>query len=148
MRNEAWYILQKHIILKQCNKTMTHDHVHLSDLHDLSCSKNCPLPPNSWLSRCHPLISKLCMWVNNKGHFTHEPRSATIKLWEPKRKCPKAVPRHLQNHVMWTRTLKCSVKPYVTGSSNKCYFLFMRICTHDKIDGCKCSECHGVLILC
>ena len=35
-------------------------------------------------------------------------------LWEPKRKCPKAVPRHLQNHVVWSRTLKCNVKSYVT----------------------------------
>ena len=34
------------------------------------------------------------------GHFTHEPRALTVKLWEPKRKCPKAVPRHLQTHVV------------------------------------------------
>jgi len=35
-----------------------------------------------------------------KGHFTHEPRVMTMKLWEPKRKCPKAIPRHLQIHVV------------------------------------------------
>ena len=35
-----------------------------------------------------------------KGHFTHEPRVVTMKLQEPKRKCAKAVPRHLQNHVV------------------------------------------------
>ena len=73
----------------------------------------------------------------NKGHFTHEPRAMTMKLWEPKNKCPKAVPRHLQNHVVWLPTLKCSVKSYVTGPSTKCSFkkfLFMRVLTHDKID--------------
>ena len=65
----------------------------------------------------------------SKGHFTHEPRAVTKKLWEPKRKCPKAIPRHLQNHGLWSRIFKCSVKPYVTGPSTKCYFnefLFMQ----------------------
>ena len=51
-----------------------------------------------------------------KGHFTHEPRAVTMKLWDPKRECPKAVPTHLQNYVVWSRTLECSVKSYVTGS--------------------------------
>ena len=58
-----------------------------------------------------------------------------MKLWEPKRKCPKVVPRHLQNHVVWSRTLKCSVKPHMTGPSTRCYFnelLFMQVLTHDK----------------
>ena len=58
-----------------------------------------------------------------------------MKLWEPKRKCPKAVPIHLQNHVVWSRALKCSVKAYVIGSSTKCYFnefLFTQAFTHDK----------------
>ena len=31
-----------------------------------------------------------------KGHFTHKPRVVTMKILEPKRKCPKAVPTHLQ----------------------------------------------------
>ena len=57
-----------------------------------------------------------------KGHFTHGPRAVTMKLWEPKRKCPNGVSTHLQNHVVWSRTLKCSVKSYVTGTSTKCYF--------------------------
>ena len=38
-----------------------------------------------------------------------------MKLWEPKWKCSKAVPTHLQSHVVWSQTLECSVKPYVTG---------------------------------
>ena len=57
-------------------------------------------------------------------------------LWEPKRKCPKAVSTHLQNHVVWSRILKCSVKSYVIGPSTKCYFnefLFMQVRAHDKI---------------
>ena len=77
----------------------------------------------------------LSQWIY-KGHFTHEPRVMTMKLWEPERKCPKTVPRHLQNHVVWSQTLKCSVKPYVTTPSTKRYFnefLSMRILTHDKI---------------
>ena len=86
------------------------------------------------------LLIELKTWAANNlllsGLFTHEPRAVTMKSWEPIRKCPKAVPRHLQNHVLWSRTLKCSVKSYVTGPSTKCYnfneLLFMRILTHDK----------------
>jgi hypothetical protein len=72
-----------------------------------------------------------------KGHSTHEPRAVTMKLWEPKRKCPKVVPTHLQNHVVWSRILKRSVKSYVTGPSTICYFNqfpFMRVLTHDKME--------------
>ena len=46
------------------------------------------------------------MGTNSKENvglcFTHESRAVTMKLWEPKRKCPKAVPTHLQNHVVWS----------------------------------------------
>ena len=69
-----------------------------------------------------------------RANFTHEPRAATIRLWEPKRKWSKTIPTHLQNHVVWSRTLKCSVKSYLTGPSTRCYFnefLFMRVLTHD-----------------
>ena len=75
-------------------------------------------------------------WINLlRAPPTHEPRAVTMKLWEPKRKCSKAVPTHLQNHVVWSRTLKCSVKSYVTEPSTKIYFnefLFMQALTHDK----------------
>ena len=54
-----------------------------------------------------------------------------------KRKCPKAVPTHLQNHVVvWSQTLECSVKSYVARPSTKCRcneFLFMYVVTHDNI---------------
>ena len=72
-----------------------------------------------------------------KGHFTHELRAVNMKLWELKRKCPKAVPRQFQNHVVWSWTLKCIVKSYATMPSIKCYlneFLFMWVLTHDKIE--------------
>ena len=78
-----------------------------------------------WIQKC----------LGIKGHFTHEPRAVTIKLWEPKRKCPKAVPPLLQHHVVWSQIFKCSVKSYVTRPSTKCYFkefLFMQVLTHDK----------------
>ena len=68
---------------------------------------------------------------------SHEPRAVTTKLREPKRKCPKAVPKHLHIHAVWSRTLKCNVKSYVSGPSIKCYFngiLFMRVLTHGKIE--------------
>ena len=50
-----------------------------------------------------------------KGHFTHKPRAMTIKVWEPKRKRPKVVPTHLQNHVVWSRILECSVSCMWSG---------------------------------
>ena len=55
------------------------------------------------------------------GPFSHTSQEPWPweRLWEPKRKCPKAV---LQNHVVWWRTFKCSVKLYVTGPSIKYYF--------------------------
>jgi hypothetical protein len=63
--------------------------------------------------------TKKLVWAGHegstKGRFTHKPRAVTMKLWEPKRKCPKAVPTQIQNHVVWSRILKCSVKSYVTG---------------------------------
>ena len=71
------------------------------------------------------------------GRFTHEPRAVTMELLEPKIECPKAVQRHFRSHVMWSRTLECSVESFVTGSSTKCYFnglLFMHVLTHDKIE--------------
>ena len=40
-------------------------------------------------------------------------------------------------YVVWSRTLKCSVKSYVIGPSTQYYFneyLFMRVLTHDKIE--------------
>jgi hypothetical protein len=82
------------------------------------------------------LMNELHLGIIAKGHFTHEPRATTMKLWEPERKCPKVVPEHLQNHVVWSLTLECSVKSYVIGPSTKCYFnefLFMRVLTHVKI---------------
>ena len=50
---------------------------------------------------------------------------------------PKAISRHLQNHVVWSWTLMRSVKPCAIGPSTKCYFnefLFMQDPTHDKIE--------------
>jgi hypothetical protein len=56
--------------------------------------------------------------------------------------------------MVWSQALKCSVKSYVTDPSIKCWFnefLFMRALMHDKMEetnGCECSECHGVSVLC
>jgi hypothetical protein len=91
---------------------------------------------------------------DTKSHFTHEPKGVTMKLWEPKRKCREAVPTHLPNHVARSRTLKCSVKSYVTDPQPKCHFnefLFMQVLTLDKIkwiNDSEHSECHGLPVLC
>ena len=72
----------------------------------------------------------------------------TMKLWEPKRKCPHAVPTHLQNHVVWSRVFKCSVKPYVTWPSTQCYFnefLFTHVLTHDKVESTTMSVWSDIL---
>ena len=73
---------------------------------------------------CEPSSS---MSPSSKGHFTHEPRAMTMKLWEPKRKCPNTVPTHLHNHVVWSRILKCSVKSYVTGPLDQMLFHWISI---------------------
>ena len=83
---------------------------------------------NSW-----PTITLLHRRLRATSH--HGPRAVTMELWEYKRKCQKAVPRHFQTHIVWSQTLKCSVKSYVTRASTVCYFneiLFMRILIHDK----------------
>ena len=60
----------------------------------------------------------------------------------------------VQNHVVWSWILKCSVKPYATGPSTKCYFnefIFKHVLTHDKmkyINACEHLECHGLPIMC
>ena len=50
--------------------------------------------------------------------------------------CPKVVPTQLQNDVVWSGALKCSVKSYVIGVSIICHFNefpFMHVLTHDRI---------------
>jgi hypothetical protein len=97
-------------------------------------------PVKKWPKHVLWILSlKFGGWTKgSKGHFTHEPRAVTMKLWEPKRKCPKAaVPTHLQNHVVWSRILDCNVKSYVIGPSSESYFnefLFMRVLTLDKME--------------
>ena len=51
------------------------------------------------------------------GPVHTQAKSRDHKIVRAQKKCPKAVPRHFQNHVVWSRTLKFSVKPYVTGPS-------------------------------
>ena len=70
-----------------------------------------------------------------KGHFHSCAKSRDHEIIRPQKNA-KAIPRHLQNHVVWSWTLKCSVKSSVTGPSIKCYFndsLFCRVLTHDTI---------------
>ena len=60
------------------------------------------------------------MWLATKGHFTHEPRAVTVQIVRAQKKVSEVVwPTHLQIHVVWSRTLECSVKSYVTEASTK-----------------------------
>ena len=89
------------------------------------------------LSQMNPILLTHLRARWNMGHFTFEPRAVTMKFREPKRNCAKVVPRHLQNHRVWSWTFKYSVKSYVTGPSTKCYFnecLFMWVRTLDLIE--------------
>ena len=71
----------------------------------------------SFVRRLTPLFPKSSL--RTTSHTS--PRAVTVKMtWEPKRMCPKAVPTHPQNHVVWSHTLECSVKSYVTMPSTKC----------------------------
>ena len=45
---------------------------------------------------------------------SHEPRAMTVKLWGPQRKCPKAIPTHLQNHAVWSRILNQMLFQYIS----------------------------------
>ena len=114
--------------------------------------EECPLTRDNFM--LHDINT---YWVWIEDHLTHEPKAATMKLWEPKRECPPTVPRDLQNLVVWSWILKCSVKSYVTGPSIKCYFnefLFVRVLTHDMghhvwdHNGWKHLKCHGLPVLC
>ena len=66
------------------------------------------------------------------SHTSQEPWPWNCE--SPKESVQKAIPTHLQNHVVCSRILKCSVMSYVTRPSTKCYFNefpFMWVLTHD-----------------
>jgi hypothetical protein len=54
----------------------------------------------------------LHMWAKSHDH----------EIVSAQKKCLMAVPRHFQNHLVWSRVFECSVKPYVTRPSTNCYF--------------------------
>ena len=70
----------------------------------------------------------------NLGPLHTRAKSRDHGIVKAQNKMSEAVPRYLQIHVVWSQILKCSVKPYVTGPSTKCYlnpFLFLRVVTND-----------------
>jgi hypothetical protein len=75
------------------------------------------------------------VYVRATSHTSQEPWPWSCE--SPEESVQRPCQSHLQNHVAWSRTLKCSVKSYVTGSLNNCYFnkfIFMRVFTHDEIE--------------
>ena len=90
--------------------------------------------------------------IRATSHTSQEPWPWTFESLKESVQRPS---QHTSNqHVVWSRTLKCSVKLHVTAPSTKCYFsgfLSMWVLTHDKIEytnGCERSECHGLPVLC
>ena len=141
----AWSIRSSQVISPTC-KPITLN-VEISSLHAASASSA------AVFNHLFHLDCRAAHCKQTRGQGPLCTRAKSRDPWNcesPKEKCPKAVPTHLQNHVVWSRTLRCSVKPYVTGPSTTCYFdefLVMRVLTHDQIEptnGCECSECHGL----
>ena len=86
-----------------------------------------------WTRNCLNRLKSSNLKVGIRYHGLgplHTPsKSRDHEIVRAQKKCPKVVPRHFQNHVMWSHALKyCSVKSNVSRPSTKCYFkefLFM-----------------------
>jgi hypothetical protein len=65
----------------------------------------------------------------SQTHLTHEPNEPCDRgdRESPKGKCPRAVPTHLQSHVVWSWAFKCSVKSRVTRPPTKMLFQWISI---------------------
>ena len=66
---------------------------------------------------CFPHTHKLL-----KGHLDTQAKSHDHKIVRAQKKCPKAIPKLFQNHVVWSRALKCSMKSDLTGTLNQMLF--------------------------
>ena len=70
-----------------------------------------------------PLVRLMATWHTSQEPWPwhcESPKESSVRI---------TVPTHLQNHVVWSRTLKCSVKAYVTGPSTKCNVVSMILCS-------------------
>ena len=99
--------------------------------------------------------SGLVHYPTREGRFTHELGAMTMRLWEPKRKYPKAVPRPPPTSwsvVTGPQSVVCS--HMWPSPKTKCYFndiLFIWVLTHGKleyINGYDRSNCHDLTVLC
>ena len=90
--------------------------------HEWGCHLASSLEP-AW-----PLLLDVFKQREIPTHNTHEPRAVTMKFWEPKRKCPKAVSRHLQHHVMGSRIPPVQCEVICDRALNQ--LLFQRISIH------------------
>ena len=59
--------------------------------------------------------------LSTLGPLGTQTNSHDHEIVRAQKKCTKPVSWHFQNHILWTRTLKCGVKSYVTGPSTECY---------------------------
>ena len=56
------------------------------------------------------------------GPLYTQAKSRDHEIVRAPKKCAMAIPRHFHNHVVWSRALKCSMKPYVTRALNRTLF--------------------------
>ena len=68
-------------------------------------------------------------------HLHAEAKSRDHEILRAQKKCPKAVRDTSQNHVVWSRVLKYSVKSYVTALNQMLFqwILLMGVRAHNEI---------------
>ena len=120
--------------------------------HEMPASIMCCHTPRPFLSRSYKrkVYCQWCVVMCIGGTYSTPTQISCYlratshmsqELWPwncegPKESVQRPSQDHLQNRVLvWSRHLKCSVKPCVTGHSAKCNFnkfLFTQVFTHDK----------------
>ena len=85
---------------------------------------------NQCSSRFSPFIAQLMFQPTQgefEGHFK-QAKSHDHEIVRAPKKCPNAVPRHLQNHAVWLRILKYSVREVICDQAlNRMLFQYISI---------------------
>src|ERR1700738_4469381 len=75
------------------------------------------------------------IWVLGQLHT--RAKSRDFEIVRAQTNVSNGRPNTPPKRVVWSRTLKCSVKSYVIGPSTECYFnafLFMQVLKYDRIE--------------
>ena len=97
--HQVWNLLVDNVLVVTLIICISHNHFICQTFVNISASVFLHTQSSNFKWACSSC------WCLPNGYFIHEPRAVTIKLWELKRKCLKAVPNHFQNHVMWSWAL-------------------------------------------